>query len=132
LGRRRCLRFWRGKWLYEFFASREDFPVHLLKIVRFLIWFGASFSVKWSGEGWSMKKKSNFAWFWFIDFHFTSQKAVSGLGAFKSRVLMYIFDLGRVRMLIKTRLKVKFDRFTIEKMSNFTFNRVLMSIRTRP
>ncbi len=39
---------------------------------------------------------------------------------------------GRVRILIKTRLKVKFDRFTIEKMSNFTFNRVLMSIRTRP
>jgi hypothetical protein len=39
---------------------------------------------------------------------------------------------GRVRILIKNRLKVKFDRFTIEKMSNFTFNRVLMSIRTRP
>jgi hypothetical protein len=40
--------------------------------------------------------------------------------------------LGRVRILIKIRLKVNFDRFTIEKMSNFIFNRILMSIRTRP
>jgi hypothetical protein len=40
--------------------------------------------------------------------------------------------LGRVRILIKTRLKVNFDRFTMEKMSNFIFNRVLISIRTWP
>jgi hypothetical protein len=40
--------------------------------------------------------------------------------------------LGRVRILIKIRLKVNFDRFTMEKMSNFIFNRVLMSIRTWP
>ncbi len=39
---------------------------------------------------------------------------------------------GRVRILIKTRLKINFDRFTMEKMSNFIFNRILMSIRTRP
>jgi hypothetical protein len=41
-------------------------------------------------------------------------------------------DLGRVRILIKTRLKVKFDIFSIVNLSNFTFNRFLMSIRTRP
>jgi hypothetical protein len=40
--------------------------------------------------------------------------------------------LGRVRILIKIRLKLNFDRFTMEKMSNFIFNRILMSIRTRP
>jgi hypothetical protein len=40
--------------------------------------------------------------------------------------------LGRVRILIKTRLKVKFDIFSIVNLSNFTFNRFLMSIRTRP
>jgi hypothetical protein len=39
---------------------------------------------------------------------------------------------GRVRILIKIRLKLNFDRFTMEKMSNFIFNRILMSIRTRP
>jgi hypothetical protein len=27
--------------------------------------------------------------------------------------------LGRVRILIKIRLKINFDRFTMEKMSNF-------------
>ncbi len=42
------------------------------------------------------------------------------------------FLSGRVRILIKIRLKVNFDRFTMEKMSNFIFNRILMSIRTRP
>ncbi len=42
----------------------------------------------------------------------------------------YIY--GRVRILIKTRLKINFDRFTMGKMSNFIFNRVLISIRTRP
>jgi hypothetical protein len=51
---------------------------------------------------------------------------------FRDHFKFHIFNLGRVRILIKNRLKVKFDRFTIEKMSNFTFNRVLMSIRTRP
>jgi hypothetical protein len=40
--------------------------------------------------------------------------------------------LGRVRILIKIRSKLKFDRFTMEKMSNSIFNRILMSIRTRP
>jgi hypothetical protein len=40
--------------------------------------------------------------------------------------------LGRVRILIKTRLKINFDRFTMKKVSNFIFNRVLISIRTRP
>ncbi len=51
-----------------------------------------------------------------------------------SKYLLSVYknDLGRVRILIKTRLKLKFDRFTMDKMSNFIFNRVLMSIRTRP
>ncbi len=45
----------------------------------------------------------------------------------------FILDfLGRVRILIKTRLKINFDRFTMKNMSNFIFNRVLISIRTRP
>jgi hypothetical protein len=29
-------------------------------------------------------------------------------------------------------LKLRFDRFTMGKMSNFNFNRILMSFRTRP
>jgi hypothetical protein len=45
-------------------------------------------------------------------------------------LILIIF--GRVRILIKIRLKLNFDRFTMEKMSNFIFNRILMSIRTRP
>ncbi len=40
--------------------------------------------------------------------------------------------LGRVRILIKTRLKIKFDIFPIVNLSKFIFNRVLISIRTRP
>jgi hypothetical protein len=44
----------------------------------------------------------------------------------------FTFSLGRVRILIKIRLKVKFDIFSIVNLSNFTFNRFLMSIRTRP
>ncbi len=35
------------------------------------------------------------------------------------------WDLGRVRILIKIRLKLNFDRFTMEKLSNFTFNLIL-------
>jgi hypothetical protein len=56
-----------------------------------------------------------------------------------SVILLQIVDintamilLGCVRILIKIRLKLNFDRFTMEKMSNFIFNRVLDSIRTRP
>jgi hypothetical protein len=44
-------------------------------------------------------------------------------------ILMYS---GHVRILIKTRLKIKFDIFSIVNLSKFTFNRVLISIRTRP
>ncbi len=41
------------------------------KFVWFPIWFDASFSVKWSGEGCSMKKiYSNCVWFRFIVFKF--------------------------------------------------------------
>ncbi len=43
-----------------------------------------------------------------------------------------MYGLGRVRILTKIRLKLNFDRFSTEKMSNFIFNRLLMSIRTRP
>jgi hypothetical protein len=44
----------------------------------------------------------------------------------------YIHFYGRVRILIKTRLKIKFDIFPIVNLSKFIFNRVLISIRTRP
>jgi hypothetical protein len=41
-------------------------------------------------------------------------------------------DLGRVRILLKIRLKINFDIFSIVNLPKFNFNRVLMSIRTRP
>jgi hypothetical protein len=40
--------------------------------------------------------------------------------------------LGCFRIVIKIRLKIKFDRFSIVKMSNFTFNRISMTIRKHP
>ncbi len=57
------------------------------------------------------------------------QKTVSKISA-DLKKLKYISKLGRVRKLFKIRLKLKFDRFTMEKMSNFNFNRILMSFRT--
>ncbi len=35
-------------------------------------------------------------------------------------------------MTLKIRLEIKFVRFSIVKMSNFTFNRILMTIRKHP
>ncbi len=35
---------------------------------------------------------------------------------------------GRVRILIKIRLKIKFDIFSIVNLSKFNFDRILMSI----
>jgi hypothetical protein len=50
----------------------------------------------------------------------------------QSRTSQSRIFLGRVRILIKILLNLNFDRFTMEKMSKFIFNQILMSIRTRP
>ncbi len=71
-----------------------------------------------------------------FQFYYKRNEIILKIAMNKISKIIFIFlklsGLGRVRILIKTRLKINFDRFTMEKMSNFIFNQVLISIRTRP
>jgi hypothetical protein len=52
----KSLNFWREKLVWHFLWVWKCFWLIDWKIVWFRIWFAASFTVKWSGEGCSIKK----------------------------------------------------------------------------
>jgi hypothetical protein len=52
---------------------------------------------------------------------------------YPKNILIFLFNhLGCYRIVIKILLKVKFDIFSMENLSNFNFNLILMTIRKHP